>query len=502
VVVLFAEGRQGRFSAVDGTFEFAGLLRGRYTVEAKKPGYFSDRDLGLVLGGTEANYGVPAEEDAVLKLTPEGVIYGRLEDERGRPLEGIQVQAENWMVSNGTRRLNTAGSRMGPTDDEGNFRIAELPPGDYYLKFSEQGGTGSVFREAPVRQRARRTAAGDEGKQGYGTQYYPGVADMAAASTIHVRSGVPVPIQQSLEPLRLYEISGVVRGATPGSGFSLMLVAAGAGENRGHSQIFPNTGEFRIEAVPPGRYLLRAIAQDPTADRVNRRQSQLVAQTVIDVSADVSGIALVLGHGATISVQLREEATGPNDHDVHPVRVSLQSTEFAQLMDQVSTPPNDPRAPRGFENVAGGTYAVEAWPEGWGYVASLRCAGTDLLKEELKVGAGTSMAPIEVRMRNDGAQLTVSAVENGKPVVGRVVIYSEEYPKRSMSLLSWPNGTTGSGMLAPGTYKLIATRGMAELEYKNPAEMAKYLAHATDVTLAPDANVNAHVEVQDVEPEP
>jgi hypothetical protein len=507
VVVVYAVGRQAQFSAADGIFEFAGLLRGQYLVEAKKPGYFSGRDLGLLGGGADTNFDVPAAEDAVLKLTPEGVIYGRVEDEKGRPLEGISVQAERWIVSNGTRQLAGQGPWVAQTDDEGNFRVAELLPGEYYLKFSDQGGMGTVFRNAPVRQRAQRTTGAGEGKQGYGTQYYPGVADASTASAIRVRPGAPVPILQSLERLRLYELSGVVRGAPTGSGFGVMLLAsqaAGAAVFHGRSHIVPNTGEFRIEKVPPGKYLLRANAQDPAADGANRLPSQLVAQTVIEVGADISGVALVLGHGATIGVQVRDEATNASDQGVHRVRVNLQSTEFPQLMDQIGTPPapNDPRAPRGFENVAAGTYSVEVSPEGWGYVASVRCAGLDLLREELKVGAGTSVPPIEIRLRNDGAELNVSAVEKGKPVVGRVVVYSEEYPKRSVSREAFPNSMTSLGMLAPGTYKLIATRGVGDqLEYRNPEAMAKYLANAQSLTLAPEAKVNVQVEVQDTEPE-
>jgi len=299
-------------------------------------------------------------------------------------------------------------------------------------------------------------------------------------------------------------LGGGGRGAPRGYVYRLWLWGGGrgGGEVRGKSQIFPSTGEFRIEAVPPGRYLLTASAQDPMAERFNRQPSQLVAQTVVDVNTDLAGLVLLLGHGATIGVRVTEMATKAGDNG-HQVVVTLQSAEFPQLMQQVQAPSpvNDARAPRGFENVAPATYTVEASPEGWGYVASIRCAGVDLLKEDLKVGAGTSVAPIEVTLRNDGATLKVSAVENGKPVPARVIVYSEEYAKRSTHLMTWPTSVTPLPNLAPGTYKLIATRGVRELEFRNPAVMAKYLSHATTVTLAPEATVNVQVEVQE-EPEP
>ena len=355
LVVLIAGGRQAQFSTPDGTFEFGGLLRGRYMVEAKKPGYFSERDLGLVRGPMESNYDVPAEEDAVVKLTPEGVIYGRVEDEKGRPVEGLNVQAEMWVVADGKRQLQPGRVNV-QTDDEGNFRIAELRPGDYFLKYSENGGTRTIIRDAGAGARRRRAGQASEANQGYGTQYYPGVSDVATASTIHVRAGLAVPVQQKLERLRLYEVSGVVKGGPADGGFSLMLTT-GSGEAHGRTEVFANTGEFRITAVPPGRYLLAARAADPANQGPVRRLGELVAQTLIEVNEDVSGVGLILGHAATIGVQIRDEREGTNE-GLAQVQVLLRSPEFTQISQQIVVPPPNPRGPRGFENVAGGTYTV------------------------------------------------------------------------------------------------------------------------------------------------
>jgi hypothetical protein len=504
LVELYSGARKAQFSAADGTFEFAELQRGNYMLATRKPGYFNERDLGKEYPGIgSGSQAVPSESDAVIKLTPEGVIYGRVEDEKGRAVEGMGVQAEMWVVSNGMKQLQLGPGGMVQTDDEGNFRIAQLPPGDYYVKFSETGGGGTVYRDTERRPRTGRAGEAKEGQQGYGIQYYPGVAEAAMAGVIRVRAGATVPIRQTLERLRLYEILGVVRGAPAGGAFNISLLqgGSGAGWPHGKSQIYPNTGEFRMEGVPAGKYLLTANATDPGAQGFTRRQGQLAAQTVIDVNADIAGLTLFLGRGATIGVRVQEEANAGDAG--HQVRVNLQSAEFPELSQQLMAPPpsNDARALRAFENVAAGTYSVEVWPEGWGYVASLRCAGTDLLKEDLKVGAGTSVPPIEVRLRNDGAELTVSAVENGKPVVGRVIVYSEEYPKLSTAAVTSPSGVSPLRNVPPGTYKLVATRGMRELEFRNPATMATYLTRATTVTLAPEAKVNVQVEVQNEEPE-
>jgi hypothetical protein len=53
--------------------------------------------------------------------------------------------------------------------------------------------------------------------------------------------------------------------------------------------------------------------------------------------------------------------------------------------------------------------------------------------------------------------------------------------------------------LAPGTYYVIAMRGAENLEFRDPTVMARYLTHATQVTLQPRANVTFVAEVQQEE---
>jgi hypothetical protein len=68
--------------------------------------------------------GVPTETDVIIKLTPEGIIFGQVKDESAEPMDGITVQAQRWQIQDGRKQLQSAGETT--TDDEGNFRIAEL----------------------------------------------------------------------------------------------------------------------------------------------------------------------------------------------------------------------------------------------------------------------------------------------------------------------------------------------------------------------------------------
>ena len=111
----------------------------------------------------ETSADVSSGSSAIVKLTPEGIIYGEVRDAEGAPLDGVTVRAERWQMSDGRRQLQP--DRQTMTDDQGNFRLAELVPGKYLLAFLPPDSGGIV------RRGLRQRKSGDEG---LGIQFYPG----------------------------------------------------------------------------------------------------------------------------------------------------------------------------------------------------------------------------------------------------------------------------------------------------------------------------------------
>jgi PHD/YefM family antitoxin component YafN of YafNO toxin-antitoxin module len=120
-----------------------------------------------------------------------------------------------------------------------------------------------------------------------------------------------------------------------------------------------------------------------------------------------------------------------------------------------------------------------------------------LLRDDLTVAPGAALPSIEVTLRNDGAQLSVTVTEKGQPAAAGVVIYSEEYPRRSLLKQTNDTGRFSLGNLAPGKYQVIALKDAQDLEFRNPAAMDKYLEHASAVTLQSRDETSVRVEVQD-----
>ncbi len=72
-------------------------------------------------------------------------------------MDGVTVRAHRWQVQDGRRQLQSAGDAT--TDDEGNFRIAELLPGSYSLAFLPANRGGRVLTTLKRKTQASKVMA-------------------------------------------------------------------------------------------------------------------------------------------------------------------------------------------------------------------------------------------------------------------------------------------------------------------------------------------------------
>jgi hypothetical protein len=497
LVQISAPGQRVQFTSSDGTFVFTDLPPGSYLPVARKPGFFNEQELAT--WRMPSSLPVAQGEQVILKLTPEAIIYGQVKNENGQPLEGVTVRVLQWQVQNGQRQLVPVGNTV--TNDEGSFRLSDLRPGRYYLSFpsANNGGWSTTYQLSSKKQT----------DEGYGAQFYPGVSDLESASVLEIRAGAHVHIVQTLSRQRLFEVAGAVGGGDPESGFNLALTNSTGDMVQKRIRIDPKTGQFQIPGVPAGAYLLHASAnrrpvlRSTASGLLNVSDEDglpLTATIPLHVHGDLSGVVVTLGSGISIGVQVRDEVSD-NGGTSNPRQVSLQMTpqEFPQSPSWITVPPasSDRRAPTRFEGLAPGTYAVSGTPNGPWYISSMRCGGVDLLRDDLIIPPGAAPPPIEVTLRGDGAQLTMKPMEKGQPGDAGLVIFSQEYPKRSVFVGSGYAFSVGN--LAPGTYYVIAMSHAANVEFRNPAAMQRYLTHATEVSLGPRANVTVTAEVQEPE---
>ena len=473
-------GQPARFSDSDGTFAFPDLPPGRVNLSARKPGFFSQEQLGGVIA-SDSSVEVPTNSPVLVKLTPEAVIFGEVKNADGEPIEGVSVRAECWRVMDGRRQLQV--EKQATTDDQGKFRIAELLPGKYYLAFMPVGNTTRF-----VQGISRKTKP----QEGYGLQFYPGVADVPAASVFILRAGANVHVTHNFKKQQLFQVSGTVRGNLPHRAFDMNLSNSLGEQAPANPRIDPDTGDFQIPHIPAGTYLLTANQFHQRTPDATATDPPMTATQTLFVDRDLSGVVLTLGSGISIPVQVREEFSA-NAIETHQVFVHAAGQDFVQNSAAVTVPPpEDRRSANKLENLSPGTYWVEAQPNfPQDYVAELRCGSLDLLRDELVIAPGASLPPIDVTLRNDPAQLTVAL--NHKDRSAAILIYSP-FPPGSASL--------SVSNLPPGRYQVLALASVGELEYRNPQVVEKYLAHAVAVTLQAHDNTTVSVDVQDSQEQP
>jgi hypothetical protein len=85
-------------------------------------------------------------KDLNFKLTPHGVVTGRIVDEDGDPVARVSVQTQNYRRVEGRKQLTPSGSAS--TNDLGEYRIFGLGPGRYYLAATyNQTGYEAIRRD-------------------------------------------------------------------------------------------------------------------------------------------------------------------------------------------------------------------------------------------------------------------------------------------------------------------------------------------------------------------
>jgi hypothetical protein len=174
-----------------GQFRFSGVLPGRYRLVASRPGHGlgersagDARSIAVLPSGTAPN--------VELALTPLGAIGGQISGTDGGPLSRVTVRISHWRTDNGNRRLMPAG--MAQTDDQGRFRLFDVPAGNYFLSASF------------------KPSATTAGRATYAHTFYPGVLTSQEATQVHVAPGAEVGgINLVMKEAPRFAISGKVQ---------------------------------------------------------------------------------------------------------------------------------------------------------------------------------------------------------------------------------------------------------------------------------------------------
>ena len=98
-----------------GKFVFEDVAPGRYMLSAEKPGFVTARygARSNTSPGTQLNLTAGMEmKDLAIKMTPQGVIAGKVLDQDGDPVVSVQVQAMRYAYVRGRKQLLPTGGAI------------------------------------------------------------------------------------------------------------------------------------------------------------------------------------------------------------------------------------------------------------------------------------------------------------------------------------------------------------------------------------------------------
>ncbi len=409
-----------------GQYEFTDLEAGKYLLSVMRNGFlpqnYGQKRIQAFRGqrgGTPLTLGNGQVLNGIdFKLIRGGVVEGRVADQDYEPLSRVIVTMSGYQTVQGERTLVPVARAQ--TDDRGQFRLFDIPPGSYFLS-ATQGG----FRLFGGRGRGRRG-------QSFPPTYYPGVPSPEQATRIEVSAGGEVGgFHLTLIESHTYSVSGRVLAeeGSPAQSVRIMTVnrsSPGQVSLRGGATT-DLQGTFKVAGLLPGRYRLIA--------RRGRGQEPQIASAAVEViDRDIQGLTLALGSGASITGRIVSENEEPalNWRRVSVVTRPAEGGGRGRRFGGGGRPIEEDFSFR-ISNLPGGLYRLSVnLPPGNHYVESIRAQGQDIIDRLIEMNDHDQLSGVEVRVSPHGSRISgvVQSEEDGKAIDGATVLVFSADPQQ------------------------------------------------------------------------
>jgi protocatechuate 3,4-dioxygenase beta subunit len=532
-----------------GRFSLMNLPAGRYSLTATKPAfvtaYYGSRRPGRGPGVPVALTDGSALDDVVMRMARGGVVSGRVTDEFGQPVPGASVRV--MQERSGTPALVAGLRSAADTDDRGEYRVYGLAPGDYVVMVNPPRQSRSEIRQLTtsdvdaVLQDADRPASGpvDLGGRtvGFAPVYYPGTMSPSGATRVGVASGqmlenIDIPVQR----VPTARIEGIITGpdGQPVQGVSALLLPYEDGSPVAitTTSVIQTDAEGRFTAtnVVPGRYKLsarssgaqggvgvmqlggegvfiarRAWTATPgapaEAPASEDPPTPLWAEAIVDVNGqDITGLALTMQEGMTISGRVVFEGDRPAPEELTGISVNVTPSERGGI--SLGVPGSQVNADGTFtiEGVTPGSYQLRSTVPASGFtpdspwqMKSAMVDGRDTLDTNLEVLAGQPPSDVVLTFTDRQTALTGTVLDPADAPVSDLTILvfpaNPEFWSPTSRRMPQPQQPDSNGQfrfegLPPGEYRLAAVTEIEDGNWGDPAYMEQVAAAGIPLTLA------------------
>ncbi len=419
-----------------GKFVFEDVTPGTYILSAERTGYLR-RYYGArstTAGATQIKLdGGQGMKDVVIKLTPQGMIFGKVVDEDGDPISGASVSAWRWIFRNGRKHLMSFAEQNSQAD--GTFVIGDLSQGTYYVSAERQSNFSSE-KVADLKT------------------YFPNAPDTVSAAPVNVSDGAEVKgIEIHLRRGRVFEIRGKLESVLGGTVLSVAnvdLIAKETGDHLGTAQMDRDAKSFQFKHVAPGGYLIETRATEAGAPAATGfpKLTELVARFEVTVAdKDLENVVVPLIPGAEIRGIFK------TDGEVPKAVVQLRDSRGYQGANAEAQRDGRFR----MEGISPDVARVNVYGlPGNMYVKTITFDGRDVNGKDLDLTSGNG-GEMEIVLSPDGTEVTGMVRDSdGNAVPGAVVQICGKDDAGGRFALSDQHGAYDFKGLVPGDYKVFA----------------------------------------------
>jgi Carboxypeptidase regulatory-like domain len=446
----------------DGTFVFPDLPAGTFGVSVWRNGFseFSPQEDEHDEPGSITLKPGQKVASVALRLHPTGVIAGQVSDEDGEAVQGLEVFALRINFQPGGRKQVSASART-VTDDLGNFRMPNLPPGSYYVS------AGGLIQHPMEAVGLKQSPTG--GVQ-YRNTFYPGTSSLDEAQVLKVGPELTTnDIRFTVPTERNYAVTGKV---ISGAGRPKLKDAAvscqradAAGytfsEAVGQTVQMESDHSFKLSPLAPGDYTLSVKTIDAGVQHELGFASVRVVDSNVHANIEVGRAAEV--HGSV---------EAPQGLSLAGKRITLETfgSGFYLLY---QAPGVDPGGRFVITNIPPGDFIFtvsDAQGEESAYVKKAICNGRDYASREFTLAVGTAL-DCDVTLASDTGTIHGKVTDGENPARGLVVVLipeSRELRRIPRYTLTAHTDVTGEYKIAgviPGEYLLFAIPPSADHGY-------------------------------------
>jgi 5-hydroxyisourate hydrolase-like protein (transthyretin family) len=485
----------------DGHFIFKTLDAGNYRLDFQSAGYVRQKyGQKLIAGSADiaaatvipvaAGQGV---KDIVMRLVPTSVLTGRVHDSSVRPLASVRVQLFRVEYdSNGEKGFQSVGSAV--SDDRGEYRMAGVQPGRYFLVAGGVSGRPTNPNEIP---------------EVTSLVFYPGVNDVGSASPIELQPGVEENgVDFTLKQQTLHRIRGRAIDVDPTvtAGRTTVLYSSasllrGSGQSQGLFD--PATGAVEIRDLAPGTYSVSVQTLFQGAARGGRFTSHVAVREITIADSDVDGIVWTTRPPEVINGKFIIEGSTPGN----PPRLIVGLRPVIRGTSPTFQPPDASGAFQ-FQGVTPGEYRMNPAVPAPYTIKAIRYGGVDVLGKvfrfhegetamlEVVVAAGAAVAQISGNVTDDRGQAA-------SPI--SVIMIPDERDRANLYMVARINGGPGHFTIPnvpPGNYKIFAWDAIEPYSYFDPDVMKKFEQKGKTLKIGESANETLELKVIVTEPAP